>query len=138
MKEESAILKKLVVEEKDVTKEMEGLVEEASKYFGIEKPSGKILFKSFGSLNDKQRIAIVLLGKYFANRLEIIQDASLSISEIAKELGRPMTTLSGNMRELVSKGYVEYFLAGKKYRISYHRIKEIFDDILATSQKNKR
>ncbi len=134
MVEENEILKKLLVEEKDITKEMEKLVEEASKHFRIEKPSGKIIFQNFGSLNDKQRIAIVLLGKYYANRMKMIENPSLSISEIAKEIGRPMTTLSGNMKELVTKGYVEY-LPGKKYRVAYHRIKEIFDDILNTKQK---
>lgn len=134
MTEENEILKKLVVEEKDITKEMEKLVGEAQKHFRIEKPSGKIIFQNFGSLNDKQRIAIVLLGKYFANRLNMVENPSLSISEIAKEIGKPMTTLSGNMKELVSKGYVEY-LPGKKYRVAYHRIKEIFDNVLDTKQK---
>lgn len=134
MIEENEILKKLVVEEKDITKEMEKLVGEASKHFRIEKPSGRIIFQNFGSLNDKQRIAIILLGKYFANRLDMVENPSLSISEIAKELGRPMTTLSGNMKELVTKGYIEY-LPGKKYRVAYHRVKEIFDDILNIKQK---
>ena len=134
MSEENEILKRLVVEEKDISKEMEKLVEEASKHFRIEKPSGKIVFRNFGSLNDKQRIAIVLLGKYFANRLNMVENPSLSISEIAKELGRPMTTLSGNEKELLTKGYIEY-LPGKKYRIAYHRIREVFDDILNTKQK---
>lgn len=135
MPEESEILKKLVVEEKDITKELEILVEEASKYFRIEKPSGKIIFQNFGSLNDKQRIAIVLLGKYFAQRLKMIENASLSISEIAKEIGKPMTTLSKGMKELVTRGYIEY-LPGKKYRVAYHRIKEIFDNVLNTKIKN--
>jgi len=134
MPEENEILKRLVVEEKDITKEMEKLVDEASKFFRIEKPSAKIIFQDFGSLNDKQRIAIILLGKYFAHKLKMLENPSLSISEIAKELGRPMTTLSGNMKELISKGYVEY-LPGKKYRVAYHRIKEIFDDILNAKQK---
>lgn len=134
MAKENEVLMKLVVEEKDVTKELERVVEEASKYFRIEKPSGKIIFQNFGALNDKQRIAIVLLGKYFANRLKMIENPSLSISEISKELGRPMTTLSGNIKELVTKGYIEY-LPGKKYRIAYNRIREIVDDLLATKRK---
>ncbi len=134
MVEENEILKKLVIEEKDITKEMEKLVEEASKYFRIEKPSGKIIFQNFGSLSDKQRILVVLLGKYFAYQLKMIENASLSISEIANELGRPMTALSGSIKELTTKGYVEY-LAGKRYRIAYHRIKEIFEDVLKGKQQ---
>lgn len=135
MYEEKDILEKLVVDEKDISKELEKLVEEASKYFKIERPSGRIIFQDFGSLTDKQRIAIVLIGKYFASRMKMIENPSLSISEMAKELGRPMTTLSGAMKELVTKGYVEY-LPGKKYRIEYHRIEDVFGDIL--NQKLKK
>jgi len=134
MVEESEILKRLVVEEKDVTKEMEKLVDEASKHFRVEKPSGRIIFQDFGLLSDKQRIAIVLIGKYFAHKLKMIENPSLSISQIATELGRPMTALSGNIKELVTRGYIEY-LPGKKYRIAYHRIKEIFNDILIKKRK---
>jgi len=134
MSEENEILKKLVIEEKDVTKNLEKLVEEASKYFRIEKPSGRVIFQDFGSLSDKQRVAIVLLGKYFASRLKLIENPSLSISEISKEVGRPMTSLSGATKELVVKGYVEY-LPGRKYRIAYHRIKDIFDDLLSEKPK---
>lgn len=133
MTDENEILKKLVVEEKDITKEFGKLIEEASKYFKIEKPSGRIIFQNFGSLTDKQRIIIILLGKYFATRLKLAEDSAISISKIAEELGKPMTALSGRIKELVLKGYVER-LPGRKYRIAYHRIKEIIDDILASSQ----
>lgn len=131
---ESEILSKLVVEETTVTKDFEKLIEEASKHFKIEKPSGRILFQDFGSLSDKQRITVILLGKYFATRLNMIADSSLSISEIAKELGRPMTALSGGVKELVKQGYVEY-LPTRRYRIAYHRIKEITDNVLNARQK---
>ena len=129
MSEESEILKKLVVDEKDIIKELEKLVEAAQKYFRIESPTGKIIFQDFGTLIDKQRVAILLVGKYFAYKLKMIENPAMSISEIAKEIGRPMTALSRHTRELVDKGYVEY-LPGKKYRIAYHRIKEIFNEVL--------
>ena len=134
MVEENEILKKLVVTEEDVTKEMEQLVNTARKIFRIEHPSGRIIFQDFGSLNDKQRILVVLIGKYFANRIGIVENPSLSISEISKELGRPMTALSGPIKDLVKQGYVEY-LPGRKYRIAYHRIKEIFEKMLSTKSK---
>jgi len=129
MTEETDILKKLVVEEKDVTKELEKLVEDASGIFRIEKPSGRIIFQDFGALNDKQRILVLLIGKYFATKIGIIKDSSLGISQIAKELGRPMTALSGPMRDLVKDGFVEK-IPGRKYKITYHRIKDIFSKIL--------
>src|SRR3989344_1091630 len=134
MSEEDSVLKKLIVEEKDTTKQMEKLVEEATRFFKVESPSGRVIFQNFGSLSDKQRIAILLLGKYFANKLKMTEDPSLSISEIARDLGRPMTTLSKPTKELISKGYVES-LPGRKYKIAYHRIPEIFEDVLAKKAK---
>lgn len=130
----SEILGKLVVEETVVTKDLEKQIEEATKHFKIEKPTARILFQDFGSLSDKQRIAVILLGKFYATRLKIIDEPSLSISEIAKELGRPMTTLSWSMKELVKHGYVEY-LPTRRYRIAYHRIKEIIDNVLNVKKK---
>lgn len=137
MTSENEILNKLVIEEKDVTKEMEKLVVEAGKYFKIERPSGRILFQNFGVLTDKQRICIILMGKYFANKLEIIENANMSISEIAHDLGRPMTTLSSPMKELTTKGFVET-LPARKYRIAYHRINEIFENIIIGKSKKVR
>jgi len=115
MPEENEILKKLVVSEEEVTKEMEQLVNEVSKIFKIEQPSGRIIFQDFG-------------------RVGIIENPSMSISEISKELGRPMTALSGPIKDLVKQGYVEY-LPGRKYRIAYHRIKEIFEKMLLTKSR---
>ncbi|MGB8218371.1 MAG: hypothetical protein WCE94_13815 [Candidatus Methanoperedens sp.] len=132
MIDESEILKKLIIDEKDVTRDLEKLIDEATKIFKIEKPSGRIIFQNFSSLSDKQRILVVLIGKYFANRLGIIGNAAMSISEIAKELGRPVTSLSGPMRDIVKQGFVE-ILPEKKYGIAYHRIKEIFDKMLPTT-----
>jgi len=134
MVEESEVLNKLVVDEKDVTIELEKLVDEASKYFRIEKPTGRIIFQNFGSLNDQQRICTLLVGKYFANQLKMVDNPSLSISEVSKQLGRPMTALSGPMKELITKGFVEK-LPGRKYRIAYHRMKEIFENVLGSRPK---
>ena len=134
MVEENEVLKKLIIEEKDTIKEMEKLVEEAAKFFKVEKPSGRIIFQNFGALTDQQRISVILLGKFFANKLGIIDNSMLSISEIAKELGRPMTTLSGYMKGLTDKGLIEK-LPGRKYRVAYHRINEILETILLPKQK---
>lgn len=134
MAEENEILKKLVVEEKDSIKEMEKLVEEAARFFKIEKPSGRIMFQNFGALTDQQRISIIMLGKYFASKLKIIDNPMLSISDISKELGRPMTTLSRPMKELIDRGLIEK-LPGRKYRVAYHRINEILANISAAKQK---
>ncbi len=130
---EKEILQKLVVDEKDTIRDLERLVNESSKFFKIEKPTGRIIFVNFGDLSDPKRICIVMIGKYFANKLELVESPNLSISDIAKEIGKPMTTLSSPMRDLTKKGYVEK-LPGRKYRIAYHRISEILEKVLT----NKR
>jgi sugar-specific transcriptional regulator TrmB len=127
MVEENEILKKLVIDEKDAIKELEKLVEDASKIFKIERPTGRIIFQNFGALNDKQRILALLIGKYFAARIGILnKEPSLRISEIANELGRPRTALSGPLKSLVDEGFIEK-LPGRRYKIAYHRVNDIFN-----------
>ena len=126
MTDEKEILKKLLVEEKDVIKDLVNLVEKAKTVFVIEKTTGRIIFISFGKLSDPQRICALLIGKFFAVKMELIEESSLGVSEIAKELGRPKTTLSKPLGDLVKLGYVEK-LPQRKYTIAYHRLNEIFD-----------
>ncbi len=126
MTDEQEIIKKLLVEEKDVIKDLASLVEKAKEIFVIEKPSGKVIFKEFGKLSDPQRICALLIGRYFAVKVGLLQDSSLGVSEIAGELGRPKTALSGPLKDLVTKGFIEK-LTNRKYSIAYHRIKDIFD-----------
>lgn len=126
MTDEQEILKKLLVEEKDVIRDLASLVEKAKEIFVIEKPSGRVIFKEFGKLSDPQRISALLIGRYFAVKLGLLEDSSLGVSEIADELGRPKTALSGPLKDLGTKGFVEK-LTNRKYVIAYHRIKDIFD-----------
>lgn len=126
MSDEKEILKKLLVDENQVIKDLAELVDKAKDVFVIEKNSGKVIFNEFGKLTDPQRICALLIGRYFAEKLEVLKDSSLGISEIANELGRPKTALSGPMKDLVKKGYAEK-LSNRKYAIAYHRIKEILN-----------
>jgi hypothetical protein len=135
--EEHEILEKLVVEEKDLTKELATVVGRASEIFRIERPSGKIVFKDFTGLSDKQRILAVLVGKYFARRLGIIEEPAMGISEIARELGRPVTALSGPIGDSVKGGLVER-LSDRKYRIAYHRIGYILEKVLVPKPEKRR
>ena len=129
MVEESDIFKKILIEEKDTLKELESQISRATEIFRIEKPSGKIIFQNFGELSDTQRISALLMGKFFAKKAGLEVNDSVGVGEISKGLGRPMTTLSGPLKELVNKGFVERLL-DRKYRIAYHRISEILDKIL--------
>ena len=117
---EKKILSELLVSETDIVKDLARLVSKAKDVFTIEKSTGKIFFKNFGKLNDRQRISALLIGRYFAVKLDIIEDNSLGVSEIAELLGRPKTTLSGPLKDLLVEGYIEK-LSNRKYRIAYNR-----------------
>lgn len=125
MVDEKDVLKKLLVDETFVIKDLASLVDKAKDIFVIEKSSGRVIFKDFGSLTDPQRICALLIGRYFAVKVGILKDSALSISEISKTLGRPLKPLSGRMTELIKKGYAEK-LTNRKYMITYHRIHDIF------------
>ena len=116
MPTEKEILNRFLVDEKDIIEDLANLVEKATNIFVIEKSTGTIIFKNFGKLTDRQRISALLVGRYFAGRLDLIEDVSLGVTEMANALGRPKTTLSGTVRDMLSKTYIEQ-LSNRKYRV---------------------
>ena len=127
--DEREVLRKLVVDEREVIKGLADLVEKAKSVFSIAAPSGKIIFQNFGELSDEKRILVLLLGKYFARRLGFTETAELGISGIAEELGRPKTALSGDVGNLIKDGLIEK-LPDRTYRIAYNRMRDVFNKIL--------
>ncbi len=136
MTNEKEILKELLVDEEDIIKDLANLVRKAKDVFVIEKTTGKVFFKNFGKLSDPQRISALLIGRYFAVKLELIEDNSLGVSEIAEMLGRPKTALSGPLKDLSTKGFVEK-LSNRKYRIAYNRIVDIFENYFGENNGSK-
>ena len=130
------IFQKLLVDETTVHKQLEKQVDQASEIFSIERPSGKIFFKNFGDLTDRQRILALLVGKYFGKKAGLNIADSLSVTEIARELGRPKTALSGPLKELISKGFTEKH-PDRRYRVAYNRLNEIFDEELTKRTKKR-
>lgn len=135
--DERKVLNKLVVDKGQMIKDLDALVEQVKDVFLIENPGGRIIFQDFASLSDERRVLALLTGKYFAARLGITTDSSLGISEIAQELGRPMTSLSGPVGNLTTDGYVEK-LPVRKYTIAYNRLRQIVPEILKGREKRGR
>lgn len=128
----------LIVSEEEIIKELEELSKELAPVFKIESPSGEIIFNEFNKWSDRQKILLLLIGKYIAYKKKIIQEPSVSISTIAKELCRPMSSLSGPIKKLKKEGYVTQ-QSDKKYVINFHRIKEIIkEEIFKKLKINRR
>jgi DNA-binding transcriptional ArsR family regulator len=130
------IFDKLLVDEGTMLEKLASQVDQASEIFAIEKPSGKIFFKNFGDLSDPQRIVALLVGKYFGGKAGLDVMNALSVSEIAHELGRPKTALSGPLKDLLSKGLIEK-LPDRRYRVAYNRLDEIFSEVLSRRAKRR-
>jgi len=136
MEENENIFEKLMVTKNQSREELKKQINLAVNLLSIETPSGKIIFKNYSKLTDYQRILIILIGKYFAKESGLEIDDSLSISEISKEISRPITALSGNLKKLRSCRYVEQF-PNKKYKIVTHRIAEIFEKVFKVNKESE-
>lgn len=123
MTNEKDTLKDILVSEEDVIQNLSEIVKKAKEIFVLEEKSGKIIFKNYSKLTNPQRIFVVLIGKYFAKRLNIINNNSMEISELSEELNIPQTTLSSPLKALKTKGLILYDKG--KYRINPHRTEEI-------------
>lgn len=126
MTDEKKILRDLVVGEEDVMKNLVELVKRTKNVILIEDRTGKIIFKNFSNLKNHEKICALLIGKYFAKKLEFVQDDCMSIAEIADELKIPQTTLSAPLKKVIDKGYV--MKDDAKYYVNYHRIEEMIND----------
>jgi len=129
MTEEQEILKKLLVDEKDLIKDMPSIVEKVREVFVIENRTGRVIFINIEALSDSQRISALLLGRYFAQKLALIDFYPIGVAEMANQLGRPKTALSGPLKDLITKGLTEK-LTNKKYGLAHHRIRDVADFIL--------
>lgn len=136
MSKEKEILKDILVDESDVIQNLASIVKKAKDIFVIEKESGKVIFKNYSKLSNPQKICSVLIGKYFAKRLDIIDDHTATISEISEELDVLQTTLSSPLKSLRKTGQILY--EKSRYRINPHRIEEIIKSILKEKNEKKR
>ena len=131
MNNEHEILKDLLVDESDIIKNLSLVIQKVKDIFVIEKESGKIIFKEYSKLTNPQKIFCILMGKFFAKRLGIIDDITATISEISSELDIPQTTLSSPLKSLRKSGQILYDKS--RYRINPHRIEEIINSNFSKS-----
>jgi len=117
----------LFVDEKTATEELQKRVEQASEIFVIERETGKILFKNYESLNDSQRVMVVLLGRYIAKKKGLNVSDCLGPSELGQNIGKSRTSISAPLAKLRTMGIIE--AVDGSYRINPHRVGKILDFI---------
>lgn len=120
------ILEKLLI---DKDEKLEAIVEQIRKVLRIDKESGRIMITaSRSSLAERQRIALYLAGKYFANELGLNKDSTVSLKELSEELTLDPKTTSARLSELKREGIVKSPSRGN-FEILYFGISIILDEI---------
>ena len=140
MSDERELLKDLLISDTEIIRSLATTIQKVKDIFRIEESTGKIIFKKYSKLTNPQRICCILMSKYFAKKLKIIEDSTTTVSELSSELEIPATTLSSPLKSLRKSGWILY--DESRYRINPHRIEEIVDSFSVdantnSSQKNR-
>ncbi|MFH1591969.1 MAG: hypothetical protein ABIB47_01230 [Candidatus Woesearchaeota archaeon] len=128
--EETKILNKLFVDEEDTLEKLNELISKAGKLFSIHKKTARVELKEPKKLIEKEKICLLLMGRYFSahEKIKIIDSDSLSGSSIIQELKGNAGTIWGKLSELNSEGLIEKTKEG--YKIIPYKIEQILNTIL--------
>lgn len=122
-KEEDIIIqRKLFVKEEDTLLKLSSLLDKLQAFVRIEKVSGKVIFER-SDLPLKSKLFFALAGRYFWCRVNKTENYSATITQLAGIVGKPVTSLSGPLAELVRYGYIEKISSGQ-YRVAYYSIEK--------------
>ena len=127
------ILNKIFLKEDDTLKELGELVTLSSGFFKIEQKSASIIFNQDVSISNRDKIILLLIGRYFSKEMGVLQSDGLPIADVSKQLGIPNTTLSAPLGDLVKKKIAHKSDSGE-YRIVHHQIK---NELQRLSSKEK-
>jgi predicted transcriptional regulator len=124
--EEKEIIKPLLISRKKIEERLKELVVKVKPFISIEEETGKVLFNRT-DLTNKEKIALLLIGKYFAEIGKITSSSGLTMREISQALNLPITTIPAPLGELIRSGYVEK--ANNTYKVRPFQIEEIVNKI---------
>jgi hypothetical protein len=116
------ILSKIFLKEEDTLKELGELVSLSSGFFKIEQESASVIFNQDVSISNRDKIILLLIGKYFSKEMGVLQSGGLQIADISKQLGILNTTVSAPLGNLVKKRIIRKNENGE-YSITHHQIK---------------
>jgi hypothetical protein len=108
---EKEALSRLLV---DGTSYMTKLATIAKGIIGVDKSSGKTVYLADTSkLTDEHKVFLVLLGRYFSNKLGKLKSDSCTPAEITDESGLDSRTMGKRLSDLEKARYAESIERGK-------------------------
>ena len=114
------ILAELLVSEKETLDQLKELVQLSKLLFKIDE-TGKVILSRNHKFSNPEKIELLLIGKYFAFNLKLIEEPCLDITQISEGLGIKNTTLSAPLGKLVEDRIITKPGSGK-YQIVHHEI----------------
>jgi hypothetical protein len=117
----------LLVSRDQFREKLKELVKKSEPFILIEKETGRVLFKR-SDLSQRDKVALLLIGRYFAEIGGIIENSELTLRETSTMLNIPITNLPAIIRDLIKRGYVEK--VGRGYKISPLLIEQFLDEII--------
>lgn len=119
---EREILSRLLFDEKGFLEGLAETADRARKFLQIDPHTGHVvLTEEARRLRVSDQVRILLAGRHFALRLNIITDDKMALREIAAELNRPPSGISTELSDLVREGYVVRHEEGV-FSMPFHRI----------------
>jgi predicted transcriptional regulator len=121
------IIKPLLVSRKKIEEKLKELVSKVKPFISIEEETGKVLFNRT-DITNKEKIALLLIGNYFAEIGKIISSSGLTMREISQALNLPITTIPAPLGELIRSGYIEK--TNNTYKVRPFQIEKILNEII--------
>lgn len=95
------IISQIILKKQDVLSQLKEFVEGAKHFISIEETTGRVIFSPKFRLTNKEKIFLLLLGKYLAAQYGILNDHTLTLRDISEELKIKRTTLSAPLSRLI-------------------------------------
>ena len=120
------ILRDLVFSKEDTIERLKDLVNKSKSLIGIEQDSGKIIIIK-NNLALKDKVTLLLVGKYFAKELGIINSEKVDFDTMKKELVAESRALSRPIGELIKNNII--YKEDDEYSIKHYQIENCVNRI---------
>jgi len=128
-----AVLQKMLIDEDAM---FERLVERASKLFKIDKSGNVVFLIPTSQLTQRQTIALVALGRYFAAELGVLESDTVTASALLPYVDTDKKGISARLADLKKEGIVQNVERGA-FRISILGIGKILDELEADNPRSR-
>lgn len=127
------VLKKILIDEDAL---FERLVERASKFFKIDKSGNMVFLIPTPQMTQRQTIALISLGHYFATELGILETDTVTAESFLPYVDTDRKAVSARLADLRKEAVVQNVERGA-FRVSVLGIGKILDELEAEDKRSQ-